>query len=1290
MAADSGVTSLLAELVGACQAPVHTKWTKPFDALLFGHHSALRGTAARSPEAELVDAAYDLRCVAGESQRAEMLEACGARLLSLGGAAVSTMRCLLALRAATPNRVLESRVYSSSSPEQLTGGPVFQHFSSALFASQPLSSPGTANELVQLMSLLDQSPRFKVVEAGDSKSLQPLSTADTAGALDTADTADSPKTSSDSATTSGALQLEYARLVRRSMCWETANRRAIQVRESLSPTVRGDQCVSTVSQASHPRSKELRSPPLSFSKEGAAAFNRACNVLDLQFEHLDQTDAHTPGVSLDQLDLVRACTAVLQGFRSSLFAFNEAQRRFTWNGESAGPPSMCSRRALRVAVQQVANTGTCCARVEHLARVLGDEEHAQGLVRRQLGRTLGAYLQHVRAWLLDGERVAHPTRTDTPVTLTSLMRRTRVMRAQMSQVCALCGWPIEDDTPSLPNGMQLLNRLYGAATDCAASPQQQGTSGPAEWSQVVNVLFSEAVQPFMRFADAWLQHGVVEDPFNEFADRAFVEEAEALLDLGFPHRNSPAFLTLQAWNQMLRCGATVRLVHRYDPSHYICQCPAPALGTGTTLSTDIHTDPDSLSTNTWSWTQFCEDRRRLWVDMLQTQAEKRTLQKQKDLASQSQQMVSEIARAVRGAAEDAAATNVAIAEHSRQQRLLYAEELRQQIVADRRRPDTTAENEDMSNEDSVFSTEDIHMVAQMIEQEYEDKIGLVEARLAHISWQQRRMQLQQARLQFWRQEAEAERKMLIAHSQASHSQASLNPDSVSDQVKHRQKASQQPEEPVNANSSDEESSLSTADDDISNTLIAAPHIEEESESSEAPSSSQELLGDVDSPELSSHETRSGDTKASEGLRIDVYEDTPSAEDMHMPETDEEIVAKSEETEMNTITSVPEMRSVWHPKDSGRVEVQPRQVHSHGIICSVWSSSSLPPNVPLNVMTQRCLQAAIAEQDLHAQSAAVQIFLHRTELDLVQHLRNLHNFCLTGSPDFAAALSRSIFSGVQSASRQWITTQNCTAALSSAFAACDTGDHVASLFTLNVVGKRPFQISENDDHDLAALEACGVQMVYAPANSWPLDSVLDSKSMEDYNTLWRMLMQLHRILDAGRLLWSLLKDMTRVHGNFTVGQLNRLSLIRHQVQHFINVLRDYLKAQVLHMQWARVECELNEAQVVGKIQEVHRRYLDRLLSGCLLRHSSAGVLKVITSMFDLVLTFCAQLVAAERCHRSSEDEVAARRSFQEMTRTGQLFHKHEEFLGRLLRKQVEAAPSPTLRLQAEELLQRLEV
>ena len=1272
------VAALLGELSRACRASPAAGWTEPFDALLFGRGQP--AGSAGSPAAGLADAAYDLRCVAGEPRRAEALEAGGARLLEQGGAAAAALRCLLALRAVTLEAAPDDRAGSGRfalALGQATGRPGFQHFSAALFDTEPRQPRAAAVDLGQLMGLLEQPPKFQVAAAlGLSPPPQPKrppppprprpppSPSKACGALGTV----------------GAEQSEHSRTVRRSVCWETARSRS-----TCSVAVRANHTVSTEGAASCLHAQRLGSPALYFTEEGVAAFHRACCLCDLQpGASPDHSVICAPKSATDSLDLVCACAAVMQGFRSSPFEFCEEGQSFVWTGTTGGSElrTMCSRRALAVSMRQVADAGTCCARIEHLAGALGDREHMRGLVRRQVGRALGAYLSHIRAWFADSG--ARPDGAAAATTLISLLRRTRGMRAQLSQVCSLCGWPIEAASPNLPYGLDLLNRLHNAAEVCEASPQRNARA-PASWSQVVYVIFCEALQPFLRFADAWLRHGVVEDPFDEFADRAFLATAAANTDLGHLHSSSPRFLTLRAWNQLLRCGATVQLVHRYDPSHYLCQTSAPALSLGAALTTMEWREnfmPDEFD-GTWSWLRYCERRRQLWVEMLQVAAEKRELQIQKALASQSQQTISDTVRAIRGAAAQAAAANLATAEHLREQRMLYAEELRRQMMADRRKAD--AENEEDSTKsgvDSFFSDvfpDDVQMVKQMIEEEYAAKIDAVEARLGRLSWQQRRMRLQQARLRFWRREAESERHTLLLRSRTT-----VNSDIAS--------AEYTVEQPKESGSGDVQSAeieshpadtdQPTAGSDGNPDVTRAANVEEE----------RPVINAVQV--ISSSEASMLHTRPSGGHDAVAHGTIPHA-DHGQDGLNSTVDAVAASTAIPNVAirngtiphAAPRLVVPWSADMTG----EPKSEHSHGIASAVWSTTAAQTIVPLSVILRHCLQRTIEEQDRQAQVATTRIFLRQTELDLLQHLRNLREFYLTGSPDFAAALSSSIFAGVESANRDWLTAQNCAAALSGAFAASGAADHVASLFSVQVVAKKPCSSKPRGDNDLHALDGCGVQLLYAPAAAWPLDSVLDSDSMHHYNDLWRMLMQVHRMLGAGSMLWSLLKGIAQVQGRFTAGQINRLSLIRHDVQHFINVLQDYFMTQVLHVQWAHLERELEESLNLGQIRDVHRRYLDRLLSGCLLRSSSAGTLKVIFSMFDLVLTFRAQLVVAERHHRSTADDAAAAgRSFHEMSRTGELFRKHAEFLTRLLRKQVEAAPSNVIRVQAEDLLRRLEV
>ena len=860
------------------------------------------------------------------------------------------------------------------------------------------------------------------------------------------------------------------------------------------------------------------------------------------------------------------------------------------------------------------------------------------------------------------------------------MRRTRGMRTQLVQVCTLCGWPADTASPSLPDGLHLLNRLYSVAKSCDCTPEHCSTA-PTSWPQLVYVLFTEALQPFVRFAEAWMRHGLVDDPFAEFFDPKMMQTAALRTDMAHTHNNdAPSFLSLRAWNQLLRCGSTVRLLQRYEPAHYLLQSSVPALGVGGAL-TGVAADAEL--DGTWSWLHLYGRRRHMWVSMVQAGAEKRELERERILASASHPAISDTAVAVREAATQVAATKVATAEEVHRQRVLYATELREQIQTDQKRLQRTDVEEDQSIGLSMFSQifpDDVQMVAELIEQEYAVKLGRVEARIARLSWQQRRMGLQGARLRHWRSEAESESLLLSKHDERTARPVEAAASEQTGVLTDKSSGVDGLPDGLLETDAQRDSSTGPSDEEDPNQHIHSLPV---------PPRHEEIVSAVESEVTNDQVVLLSEQVFDIDVATVAAATEHSSSERHGENTRNSEVRHGEPSSVAPGKSVPmEARHGTETSFRGEhavnlAQAQPTQGRSHGIPGSVWSTLRLP-KVPLSVILERCLQGTIEQQDNLAQSAAVRMYLHRAELDLLQHLRNLREYCLTGSPGFAAALSASLCDGAHSG-RTWLTRHNCAVALSSAFAASGTRDHVAALFDLTVtVAQKPSGTPAIEDLD--ALETCGVQIQYTPAASWPLDLILDSSSLQQYNALWRMLMKVQRMLDAGRSLWLLLKQMSQ-SGSVPGAQVNRLSLVRHDVQHFANVLQDYFMTQVLHVQWARLERELSDAEQVGSICELHRGYLERLMSGCLLRRSSAGALKVILCMFELVLTFAAQLTAFESGHRSGSEP--APRAFQEMLRTGALFRKHAEFLTRLLRKQAEMAPTPALRAQAEELVRRLD-
>jgi hypothetical protein len=123
---------------------------------------------------------------------------------------------------------------------------------------------------------------------------------------------------------------------------------------------------------------------------------------------------------------------------------------------------------------------------------------------------------------------------------------------------------------------------------------------------------------------------------------------------------------------------------------------------------------------------------------------------------------------------------------------------------------------------------------------------------------------------------------------------------------------------------------------------------------------------------------------------------------------------------------------------------------------------------------------------------------------------------------------------------------CDAVLSAAFAACSDATDAPAHFSLR---PSPGPSESSDVMSLFRLE-------YSVDEAGPLGLILNKLSLQMYVDLWRMLMQLQQMLYACRSLWGLFKDLTRPISR-TEGVslcITRLSIIRHDVQHFVNSLQ----------------------------------------------------------------------------------------------------------------------------------------
>jgi hypothetical protein len=723
------------------------------------------------PGVLLAEAAFDLRCCRrgeGGEAAADDLERRGVRLLEHPTTA-RVLLCLLRLRRVSPpmshapHQGDPAEAYAGTVRTRGGQGPVwllahqrsdrqalhrFPHFSSACLSAVPMGCDGgglamPAVELAKLSSMLSRPPgstwaparmgghqaqAMAPAQAGEQRlhsQLHPLRLR--RGKV-------VPGTASRQLQTSKTSGQPLPRSRRAALCWESICAEDDLVRA-------GEPVVGT--------------PALGFSEQGTAAFNRAVDAEERHVLALGFRPAKTSEV-VHETDILRSCMATLQGLRSHAFEFCEADARFSWHPAQRRLRS-CSSDCLAATMATFAQAGTCCARIEQVARAYteGRGSHADGHMCRSFGRTLHSYLQHVRLWI--HSQFKHLLAHSGPPTLVGLLHWTHCMRAQLVQVCALIGWPPDASHYSLPSGFGLLNRLHNAVLTCHEHKEPScvtaRVSVPSHWTTVALVLFTETLQPFLQFAQGWLYCGRAEDPFGEFMDQGG-DHVKFLTVTRQTHMKGPKFLSSTCWSKLLRSGALIHMIQSYNPAHYLLTTNARAptlssreglLGFDSTCATD-----DKV----WEWLQQQQRRRASWKELCEANAERNhLLDDQRVAARQTQPTFSALAMEIRAQGEAASTARDVTATLRKQAQAKYATQLRDQIDNKRH---SMNEGVDFDTADQIDRDADIDRIAELIKQEYATKIQDVEMRIARMTWQSRRFELQSARVRNLRQIADDE------------------------------------------------------------------------------------------------------------------------------------------------------------------------------------------------------------------------------------------------------------------------------------------------------------------------------------------------------------------------------------------------------------------------------------------------------------------------------------------------------------------------------------------------------
>ncbi|CAN6691923.1 unnamed protein product [Malus baccata var. baccata] len=147
--------------------------------------------------------------------------------------------------------------------------------------------------------------------------------------------------------------------------------------------------------------------------------------------------------------------------------------------------------------------------------------------------------------------------------------------------------------------------------------------------------------------------------------------------------------------------------------------------------------------------------------------------------------------------------------------------------------------------------------------------------------------------------------------------------------------------------------------------------------------------------------------------------------------------------------------------------------------------------------------------------------------------------------------------------------------------------------------------------------------------WPISIVLSPGALNIYAEIFSFLMQVKLAIFSLTDVWRPLKDLVHSisQNNHSeqyetgAGHFNALVKMRHQVNHFVSTLQQYVESQLSHVSWCRFLYSLkHEVKDMMDLQSAHMAYLTDSLDICFLSDETRPIARIIESILQCALDF----------------------------------------------------------------------
>ncbi|THF98185.1 hypothetical protein TEA_014657 [Camellia sinensis var. sinensis] len=154
--------------------------------------------------------------------------------------------------------------------------------------------------------------------------------------------------------------------------------------------------------------------------------------------------------------------------------------------------------------------------------------------------------------------------------------------------------------------------------------------------------------------------------------------------------------------------------------------------------------------------------------------------------------------------------------------------------------------------------------------------------------------------------------------------------------------------------------------------------------------------------------------------------------------------------------------------------------------------------------------------------------------------------------------------------------------------------------------------------------------------WPVSIVLTPGALKIYAQIFSFLIRVKLAVFSLTDVWCSLKDLlhfvnenrhSEVHEP-EMRHFNILMRVRHQVNHFVSTLQQYVQSQLSHVSWCRfLDCLKHKVKDMMDLKSVHMAYLTDSLHICFLSDELQSIASIIENILQCALEFRACLIGS---------------------------------------------------------------